>query len=232
MKRDKLVALIICMMLLVSTAAGCGSAVDPAGDGTQTRSASESQDAADIEYTYEEFPLKRKGIRLHLDKIEEEGAADPEKNILLVLYAPIITGIGEAEVTGPFHHNTWEHAADDFQKRPDGTIDYDIVEPEVVEIFCSSCWRYDADQSPNGGRRDVCVGDSHILIDLGRIKTPTLVICGDKDPYLNYDHVDRCLDKLPEGSAYEKIPGASHVAYIEAPYYHDFQDRLMNYLAA
>lgn len=334
MKRNQLVVLLICMMLLASTVAGCGSAGAPAGNGTQPGPASKSHDAADLEYTYEEFPLQRKGIRLHLDKIEAKGAADPEKNILLihgvtysshefdvnfrdyslarclarsgysvwrldiagfgqseevkdgfmpdsdyaaadigaavrkivkltgrqkidvlgwswgtittgryaarhpghirklVLYAPIITGIGEAEVTEPFHHNTWEHAADDFQKRPDGTIDYDIVEPEVVEIFCSSCWRYDADQSPNGGRRDVCVGDSHILIDLGRIKTPTLVICGDKDPYLNYDHVDRCLDKLPEGSAYEKIPGASHVAYIEAPYYHDFQDRLMNYLAA
>ena len=34
----------------------------------------------------------------------------------LVLYAPILSGLGEYEVHEDFHHNTWEHAADDFQR--------------------------------------------------------------------------------------------------------------------
>lgn len=58
-----------------------------------------------------------------------------------------------------------------------------------------------------------------------------LVICGDQDPYLNYDLVKDCLRELPEGSELEIIPGGSHVVYAEKPYYHDFQDRLLRYLS-
>ena len=32
----------------------------------------------------------------------------------LVLYAPILSGLGNYEVSEEFRHNTWEHAADDF----------------------------------------------------------------------------------------------------------------------
>lgn len=71
---------------------------------------------------------------------------------------------------------------------------------------------------------------SNLLIDLTQIRTPTLVICGDQDPYLNYNLVNRCLDGLPDGSALEIIPGGSHVVYIEKPWYHDFQDRLLRFL--
>lgn len=71
---------------------------------------------------------------------------------------------------------------------------------------------------------------SNLLIDLAKISTPTLVICGDRDPYLDYQLVNRCLDDLPEGSALEIIPGGSHVIFLEKPYYHDFQERLLRYL--
>jgi pimeloyl-ACP methyl ester carboxylesterase len=148
----------------------------------------------------------------------------------IVLYAPILSGIGAYEVTEAFHHNTWENAAGDFQKKEDGTFDYDIAEPVIIEMFCSSCWHYDGGQSPNGGRRDICVPGTVKLIDLTKLTAPTLVICGDKDPYLNYDLVDGALSSLPEGSALEKIEGGSHVVYIEKPYYQDFQNRLVNYL--
>ena len=37
----------------------------------------------------------------------------PELVHKLVLYAPIVAGLAEIEVTNPFNHNTWEHAADD-----------------------------------------------------------------------------------------------------------------------
>ncbi len=154
----------------------------------------------------------------------------PEHVNRLVLYAPIFSGLGEAEVTEPFHHNTWDHAADDFQKDPTGNIDHSITDPIVVNLFCSGCWKYDGESSPNGGRRDLCVSDSEKLINLSAISVPTLVICGSKDPYLNYDLVNSSLDELPEGSVLEIIEGASHVAYIEKPYYKDFRKRLIHFL--
>ncbi|MBR6184905.1 MAG: alpha/beta hydrolase [Clostridia bacterium] len=154
----------------------------------------------------------------------------PEHIGKLVLYAPILSGIGAYEVTEPFHHNTWEHAADDFQRKEDGTFDYAIVDPAVVEMLCSSSWHYDRESSPNGGRRDLCVEESQVLIDLEKITVPTLVICGSRDPYLNYERVFTVLDSLPEGSALEVIDGASHVAYIEKPYHRDFQERLLSFL--
>ena len=148
----------------------------------------------------------------------------------LVLYAPILCGIGEYEVSEPFHHNTWEHAADDFQRDENGDYDYSITDPVLMEMWCSSCWHYDGEESPNGGRRDICVSGDHKLIDLSKLKVPTLVICGDKDPYLNYDLVYSSLRYLPEGSALEVIEGGSHVVFIEKPYYHGFQKRLIDYL--
>ena len=157
-------------------------------------------------------------------------AAHSEHIDKLVLYAPILTGIGEYEVKEAFHHNDWGHAADDFQKTEDGQFDLDVVDPVIIEMFCSSCWHYDGDRSPNGGRRDICVPQSVKLIDLAKITVPTLVICGDKDPYLNFDLVKSSLSSLPEGSELEVIEGGSHVVYIEKPFYHDFQDRLLRFL--
>ena len=154
----------------------------------------------------------------------------PEHIDKLVLYAPILSGIGANEVTEPFHHNTWEHAADDFQRTENGDFNYEIVDPVVLEMFCSSSWHYDRESSPNAGRRDACVDESQLLIDLERIPVPTLIICGDKDPYLNYDLVYTALEHLPEGSALEVIEGASHVAYIEKPFHKDFQERLIRFL--
>ena len=155
----------------------------------------------------------------------------PEHVNKLVLYAPILSGLGQVDVTDAFHYNTWEHAADDFQKNEDGSFDLTVADPVIIEMYCSSCWHYDRDYSPNGGRRDLCVDPSEKLIDLEGISVPTLVICGDQDPYLNYDLVYAVLDSLPEGSELEVIPGASHVAMIEAPFYHDFQSKVTSYLA-
>ena len=112
-------------------------------------------------------------------------AKHPEHLNRLILYAPILSGLGEYEVSEPFHHNTWEHAADDFQRDADGAFDHSITDPVIIELFCSSCWHYDGESSPNGGRRDLCVPQTEKLIDLSAITVPTFVICGDKDPYLN-----------------------------------------------
>lgn len=157
-------------------------------------------------------------------------ANHPEHLDRLILYAPILTGIGKFEVSEPFHHNTWEHAADDFQRNESGQFDDSITDPVVIEMLCSSSWHYDRESSPNGGRRDICIDQSESLIDLTKITVPTLVICGDKDPYLNYDRVYSALNDLPDGSALEVIQGASHVAYIEKPYHQDFQNRVISFL--
>ena len=154
----------------------------------------------------------------------------PEHLNKLVLYAPILCGLGSYDITDAFHYNTWEHAADDFQLDENGNYDLTITDPVVIEMYCSSCWHYDRDYSPNGGRRDLCVAASEKLIDLDAIQAKTLVICGSKDPYLDFDLVYAAPDHLPEGSELVVIPGASHAVMIEAPFYHDFQASLLAYL--
>jgi pimeloyl-ACP methyl ester carboxylesterase len=211
-----------------------------------------------VDYTYTEVPLQRNGINLHLDCMTLKGKT-PEKNILLIhgvtysshefdinyknyslvrrlaregyaVWRLDITGFGQSDaVTDGFLPDS-DYAADDFQKDGTGALDYSITDPVVIELFCSSCWHYDKESSPNGGRRDICVSETEKLIDLSAITVPTLVICGDKDPYLNYALVDEVLCDLPEGSVYEKIKGASHVAYIEAPFYQHFQNRIVEFL--
>ena len=56
------------------------------------------------------------------------------------------------------------------------------------------------------------------------------MICGDKDPYLDYRHIRSSLNHLPEGSELEVIPGGSHIVMYEKPYYRDFQDKLIHFL--
>ena len=148
----------------------------------------------------------------------------------LVLYAPIITGLGQSEVKNPYNHNTWEHAAGDFQTGPDGSIDYGIVIPDVVNAFQSNCWKYDKDSSPNGGRKDLLVANDAILIPFDQIKSPTLAIGGDKDPYLNLPALEKEMAKLPAGSKFELIPGAAHAMMMEKPYYQRFREQIINFL--
>ncbi|SCW61958.1 hypothetical protein SAMN02910456_02201 [Ruminococcaceae bacterium YRB3002] len=45
-----------------------------------------------------------------------------------------------------------------------------------------------------------------------------------------HHNTNKVLDDLPGGSELEVIEGASHVAYVEAPYYQDFQNRLVQFL--
>ncbi len=148
----------------------------------------------------------------------------------IILYAPILSGIGEYEVTEAFHHNTWEHAEDDFRKKEDGSLDLAVTEKNVIDIYCSNCWHYDGEYSPNGGRRDICVSEDEELIDLTKLANPTLIIYGDNDPYLNMEKLAKSDKLLPDGSDMEVIHGGSHVMMIEKQYYHTFQDKLVSFL--
>ena len=154
----------------------------------------------------------------------------PEHLGKLVLYAPILTGIGEGEIAEPFNHNDWAGAAEDFQTREDGSFDPEITDPMLIEMWCSSCWHYDGDSSPNAWRKDALVSEDNALIDLEKITAPTLVIYGDKDPYLNYDAVNASLERLPEGSELKVIPGGSHILMYEKDCYKEFQDSVVAFL--
>ena len=154
----------------------------------------------------------------------------PELVNKLVLFAPILSGIGKQDVPEPFHHNTWKHAAEDFQRDSNGSFDTAITDPVVVDLWCSMCWHYDGEYSPNAGRREICTDEKEILIDLPRIAVPTLIICGDRDPYLNDSLASSSLKHLPEGSSLEIMEGAGHCIFLEKPFYRDFQNRLIAFL--
>ena len=154
----------------------------------------------------------------------------PEHLRRLILYAPILSGIGEGKVSEPFSHNTWESAAEDFQKNRDGTFDSDVTDPVLIELFCSNCWHYDGDFSPNGWQKDARKDRDTQLIDLDAIRLETLVICGDNDPNLNYDLIRSSVTHLPEGSELCVIPGGSHIVMYERKGYHAFQDRIVSFL--
>src|SRR4026209_1964189 len=63
-------------------------------------------------------------------------ARHPEQVESLTLYAPIVERPeGATPPTAPVHVNNSDHAAEDFQKRPDGEIDFGTVEPTVVFTF-------------------------------------------------------------------------------------------------
>jgi pimeloyl-ACP methyl ester carboxylesterase len=153
----------------------------------------------------------------------------PELVNKLVLYAPIVAGLADVQVTDPFHANDWYHAADDFQVKADKTIDFAIVEPPVAHIFLSNCWRYDGKGSPNGGRRDLLVAPTERLIPTGDIKAPTLLILGDKDPYVSVALAEEALGTLENGKL-KVINGAAHAMMMEKPSYREFRESILEFL--
>ena len=157
----------------------------------------------------------------------------PELVHKLVLYAPIVAGLAEIEVTNPFNHNTWEHAAGDFQVNADKSINYDITEPDVVNAFQSNCWRYDKDSSPNGGRRDLLVAPTERLIPTGDIEVPVLLIAGSKDDYVSPELCREAFGTLTnKASRLEIIEGAAHAMMMEKPYYRIFREKVLDFLKA
>ena len=159
-------------------------------------------------------------------------AKHPEMVHRLVLYAPIVAGLGEQEVKEPFNKNTWEGAASDFQRKADGSIDFDIVEKPVASTYIDNAWHYDKDTSPNGGRRDLLVDRSARLIPTESIKAPVLIIAGSKDQYVSPDLCDEAYRTLPnkKDSKLLIVDGAAHAMLMERPYYKLFRERVLNFL--
>ena len=149
----------------------------------------------------------------------------------LVLYAPIVVGLADIKVENPFNHNTWLHAAGDFQVKADKTIDFDIVEPAVADTFLSNCWKFDKDSSPNGGRRDLLVAPDKRLIPTAELNIPVLIIAGSKDDYVSPELCKEAFDSLPDkNSRLEIIDGAAHAMMMEKPYYKIFRNKVLDFL--
>jgi len=149
----------------------------------------------------------------------------------LVLYAPIVAGLGEYRVDEPFHTNTWTHAAEDFQTLPDGGIDFNIVEKPVADTYLSNAWRNDKTSSPNGGRRDLLVSRDARLIPTAEIKAPTLVIAGSNDPYVSTALCEEAYKTLSNtDSRLVIIEGAGHAMLMERPYYKRFREKVRTFL--
>ena len=157
-------------------------------------------------------------------------AEHPEHLRKLVLYAPILSGLGAQVQKEAFSHNTWESAAEDFQRRSDGTFDENLTDPILIDMFCSSCWRYDGDSSPMGWSKDAFADKNTELIPLHRISVPTLIIYGDQDPYMDAERLRTAPDLLPEGSELRMIEGGSHIMMYEKNCYHDFQNIITAFL--
>ena len=159
-------------------------------------------------------------------------AKHPEMVRRLVLYAPIVAGLGAQDVKEPFHKNTWGSAVSDFQRKMDGSIDFDIVEKPVASTYIDNAWHYDRDKSPNGGRRDLLVSKSIRLIPTENIKAPVLIISGSKDPYVSADLCEEAYKTLPnqKDSQLVIVNGAAHAMLIERPYYRIFREQILKFL--
>lgn len=159
-------------------------------------------------------------------------AKHPEMVRRLVLYAPIVAGLGEQDVKEPFNKNTWDSAAADFQRKTDGSIDFDIVEKLMVSTYIDNTWHYDGDKSPNGGRQDLLVDKSVRLIPTKDIKAPVLIIVGSKDPYVSTDLCGEAYRTLAnqKDSELVVVDGAAHAMLMERPYYRLFRERVLNFL--
>ena len=160
-------------------------------------------------------------------------AENPELVRRLVLYAPIVAGLGDEDVEEDFHHNTWGTAVSDFQRNKDKSINYDITEPEVVSTYVANCWHYDRDSSPNGGRKDLLVAPSERLIPTEDIEVPVLIIAGSKDSYVSPELCREAFKTLKnKASRLEIVDGAGHIMMIEKPYYKTFRQKVLEFLRA
>lgn len=155
----------------------------------------------------------------------------PELVHKLVLYAPIVAGLGEIEVKDAFSHYTWNDAAYEFQKNKKGHINYKITESAVVNAYTSNCWRYDKEAVPNGGKRDLLVSRDKRLIPTDKLTMPVLIIAGSKDNYVSQALCEEAFNTLQnKASRMEIIKGGSHVMMIEKPYYKIFRSKILDFL--
>jgi pimeloyl-ACP methyl ester carboxylesterase len=147
----------------------------------------------------------------------------PEKVNKLILFAPIIRGMGLPAPQKSYQSFSQEAALSDFQLK-NGTIDSAITEPDVVKTYLQQVKKYDSKGSPNGGRADLFQSKETQLIPYQNFKTPVLFIAGDQDPYLSAKKdFTLMMHQAPKGSCSQIIQGGGHALFLEKPYSQQFQ---------
>lgn len=157
-------------------------------------------------------------------------AKHPEKVRRLVLYAPIVAGLGASEVTEPFKRDAWKGASEDFQLGRDGKLDPAITDPGVDELFQANTKTYDSRPVPNGGRRDLLVSPKDRLLPTAQLKNPVLLIVGDRDEYVTVKLVKEAAESIPGEKEVVVVEGGGHALFMEKPHYKNFRARVLDFL--
>jgi pimeloyl-ACP methyl ester carboxylesterase len=158
-------------------------------------------------------------------------AQHPEKIQKLILYAPIVHGLGLPDPENSYQPFSVLSAKSDFQLNQKGEIDPAITEPDVLKIYIDQVKHYDGKGSPNGGRKDLFQSKTTELIPYQKLTVPVLFIAGDHDPYVDTkDDFTLMMQHAPEHSCQKIIPGGGHALFLEKPYYHEFQKDLIRFL--
>lgn len=160
-------------------------------------------------------------------------AADyPQKINKLVLYAPIIYGLGLPAPKTSYQPFTLKSAKSDFQLNKKGQIDSAIAEPKLVEAYLKQVEKFDGKGSPNGSRRDIFQPKTTQLIPYQRLTVPVLFIAGDHDPYVSTPKdLALLMQYAPKDSCQKIIPGGGHILFLEKPYYKEFQQDVVNFFS-
>lgn len=146
----------------------------------------------------------------------------PEQLNRLVLFAPIINGLGRPAPEHGYQAFSIEDAKSDFA----GTS----TTNEVIDAYISQVYRVDSKGSPNGGRRDLYQPVSKQLLPYQDLKTPTLFIAGDKDNYIDAEiSLSLLMQNAPAGSCSAFIPGGGHMIFLEAEHYQGFQETITKF---
>ena len=153
----------------------------------------------------------------------------PDKVRKLILYAPIVAGLGRHQVTEAFKTEAWKGADEDFQRGADGQIDPAVTDPGVVKLFDENTKKYDSRPVPNGGRRDLLVSANNRLIPTAEIVNPTLLIVGDRDGYVSVKLAREAAAVIP-GAELKVVEGGGHALFMEKPHYVDFRESVVEFL--
>ena len=153
----------------------------------------------------------------------------PEKVRKLILYAPIVAGLGHHQVTESFKTDAWKGADEDFQRGADNKIDPNLTDPGVVKLFDDNTKKYDSRPVPNGGRRDLLISGNNRLIPTAEIVNPTLLIVGDRDGYVSVKLAREAAASIP-GAELKVVEGGGHALFMEKPHYVDFRESVVKFL--
>ncbi|MDR3298620.1 MAG: alpha/beta hydrolase [Candidatus Accumulibacter sp.] len=158
-------------------------------------------------------------------------AKHPGKVRSLILYAPILAGLGAREVKSPFvTAEAYRDAYKDFRLLPDDSVDPAITDLAVIERYTANAKRCDNHPIPNGGRRDLLVSRDARLIPVRDLTMPTLLILGDLDAYVDAALATSAAGEIPGKTRLEIIVGGSHVLFLEKAHYRQFRNIVLDFL--